>query len=81
MTQIKINEIDETLMSICAETQGRFESDPESGEPLGNFVYARLIHLGYTIQLLASADAKDGESLNTLFHAANPTVAREKSNR
>ena len=75
MTQI--NEIYDTIMSICAETQGRFESDPESGEPLGNCVYARLIHLGYTSQLLASADGKDGDSLNTLYRAANPAVAQD----
>ena len=29
----QINEIDETLMSICAEKQGRFELDTESGGP------------------------------------------------
>ena len=29
---IQISEIDETLMSICAETQGCFEMDVESGE-------------------------------------------------
>ena len=29
----QINDIDETLMSICAETQGWFDLDTESGEP------------------------------------------------
>ena len=29
----QINEIDETLMSLCAEPQGFFELDTESGEP------------------------------------------------
>ena len=73
----RINEADETLRSICAETQGCFEADPESDGPLGTCGYARLIHLGYKSQLLASADGTDGESLNTLHHAANQTVAQD----
>ena len=42
----QIQEMDETLMSIGAETQGRFEIDAESGEPMGTCVYAKLIQLG-----------------------------------
>ena len=61
---IQSNEIDETLMSICAETKGWFEMDAESGEPNETCVYARLIQLGYTSQSLASSDEKDGLSMN-----------------
>ena len=64
--------MDETLMSICAETQGFFEMDAESGEPMETWVYAKLIQLGYASQSLASADEKDGLSMNYLSHLAHP---------
>ena len=69
---IQISEIDETLMYICAETQGRFDMEAESGEPNGTFAYARLIQLGYTSQSLGSAGEKDGLSMNYLYHLAHP---------
>ena len=43
---IRISEIDETLMAICAETQGCFEMDVESGEQNETCFYAMLIQLG-----------------------------------
>ena len=55
---------DETLMAICAEAPGCFEIDPESGEPMGNCVYSKLIQLGYPSKPLGSADGKDGQSIN-----------------
>ena len=50
-------------MSICVETQGRFEMDPDSGEENGNCVFARLCQAGYTSASLASADGRDVPSL------------------
>ena len=41
-------ESDETLMAICAEAPGCFEIDPESGGPMENCVYSKLIQLGYS---------------------------------
>ena len=61
---VRISEIDETLMSICAEAQGCFGIDVESGEPNANCVYTRLIQLGCKIQSLASADGVDCLSMN-----------------
>ena len=66
----QVNEIDETLMSICAETQGRFALDVESGDPDANCGYARLIQVGYATQSSASADEKDGHSMNLLYRYA-----------
>ena len=74
---IQISEIDETLMSICAETQGRFEMDAESGDPNGTFACARLIQLGYTSQSLDSAGEKDGLSMNYLYRLARPETPAE----
>ena len=59
-------------MSICAETKGRFELDPESGEPNGNCVFARLIRAVYTRSSLASADAKDAPSTDAPYRAVYP---------
>ena len=61
-------------MSICAETQGRFALDPDSGEPNGNCVFARLIQTGYTSSSLASADEKDALSTDFLYRAAYPNT-------
>ena len=74
---IQINEIDETLLSICAETQGFFAMDAESGEPNANCVYAMLIQLGYTGQSLSSADGKDGLPMNYLYRLARPETPAE----
>ena len=43
-----INGKDETVMAIFVATQGCFEMDPESGEPDGNCVFARLSQTGGT---------------------------------
>ena len=59
-------ESEETLMAICAESQGRIEIYPESGEPVGNCDYSKLIQLGYSSNSLASADEGDGQSINYL---------------
>ena len=58
-----INEKDETLMSICVETQGCFEMDPGPGGPIGNCGFARLSLEGYTSAPPASADERDVPSL------------------
>ena len=70
----QINEIDETLMSICAETQGCFELDAESGEPDGNCVFPRLILAGYASSSLASADEKDSPSMDFLYRLVYPNT-------
>ena len=57
------NERGETLMSICAETQGCFGLEPDSGAPNGNYVFARLSQAGYTSASLARADEKDADSI------------------
>ena len=62
----------ETLMAICAEAPWFFEIDPESGDPMGNCVYSKLIQLVYAITSLASADGKDGQSINYLYHLVCP---------
>ena len=62
----RARESDETLMAICAEAPGCFEIDPESGEPMANCAYSKLIQLGYSIASLESADKKDGPSINYL---------------
>ena len=63
----QINERDETPMSICAETQGRFELDPESGEPNANSFCSRLVRALYTSSSLARADGKDPPSMDFLY--------------
>ena len=68
----RINEMDETLMSICAETQGRFEQDPESCEPNGTCVFARLILAGHASSSLDSADEKGALSMDSLYRAVYP---------
>ena len=65
-------EPEETLMAICAEAPGCFEIDPESGEPMGNSVYSKLIQLGYPGTSLASADGEDGGSINYLYRLVYP---------
>ena len=65
---MEIQEMDGALMSICAETQGCFEMEAESGEPMGTCVYSMLIQLWYTSQSLSSADEKGGGPTNYLFH-------------
>ena len=59
-------ESDETPMAIFAEAPWFFEIDPESGEPMANCAYSKLIQLGYSIASLESADKKDGPSINYL---------------
>ena len=54
----------EVPMAICAEAQGRFEMDPESGGHHGNCVYSKLIQLGYNSDSLASADERGANSIN-----------------
>ena len=54
-------------MSICAETQGRFELDPESGEPNANSFCSRLVRALYTSSSLARADGKDPPSMDFLY--------------
>ena len=67
----------ETLMSICDEAPGCFEIDTESGEPMGTFVYSKIIQLGYKSQSLESADGEDGRSMNYLYRLVYPeTEAR-----
>ena len=63
--------MDATLMSICAETQGRFEMDAESSEPMETCVYAKLMQLGHASQSLDSAGEKDGLSTNYLPRLAH----------
>ena len=68
----QINESDETLMAICAEAQGCFELDPESIEPSGNCVFARLIREGYASSSLASADEKGALSMDLYTARSTP---------
>ena len=63
----KINERDETLMSICAATQGWSDLDPESGEPNANSFCSRLVRALYTSSSLARADGKDPPSMDFLY--------------
>ena len=70
---------DETLMAICAKAPGCFEIDPESGDPMETCVYSKLIQLGYSSQSLASADEKDGQSMNYLFRLAYPDTPRNET--
>ena len=58
-------------MSICAETNGRFELDPEPSDPNGNCVLARLIQEGYNCSSLASADEKNSLSVDLLYRAVH----------
>ena len=67
-----INEKDEILMPICVETQGGFEMDPESGEPIGNCVFARVSQSGCASASLASADERDVPSLECIYRSAYP---------
>ena len=46
--------------------------DPESGEPHGNCVFARLSQSGHTSSSLASADARDVPSLEYLYRLVYP---------
>ena len=62
-----INDKDETLMSICVETKGCFVMGPESGEPIGNCVFARLSRSGHSSASLASSDERDVPSLEYLY--------------
>ena len=55
---------DEVPMAICAEAQGCFEMDLETGEPHGNCVYSELIQAWYSSDCLASAGEKDTHSIN-----------------
>ena len=69
-----VQESGETLMSICAEVPGCFEIDTESGGPMETCVYSELIQLGYAIHSSASADEKDGRSMNYLYHLVYPEI-------
>ena len=60
-----INEKDETLMSICVDAPWPCELYPDSGEPNGHCVFAKLSQAGYASASLASADGKDTESLDS----------------
>ena len=53
-----INEKDETLMSIFVDAPESSEFDPDSGEPNGNCVFAKLSQSGYASASLARADEK-----------------------
>ena len=70
----QINERDETLMSICVETQGRSEIDPESGDPNENCVFAMLIREGCDGSSLDSADGKVALSMDFLYRVAYPNT-------
>ena len=68
----RARESDETLMAICAEAPGCFEIDPESGEPMANCVYSKLIQLGYSSTAFACSGGGDGGSINYLYHLVYP---------
>ena len=74
----KINEIDETLMSICAETQGRFELGTESGEPNGNCVFAMLILAWCASSSLVSAGEKDAPSMDFIYRLVYPDTPADQ---
>ena len=74
----KINEIDETLMSIFAETQWCFELDTESGEPNGNCVFARLILAGCDSSSLASSEEKNTHSMEFSYRAVYPDTPADQ---
>ena len=61
-------------MSICAETQGGFELDPESSEPNENCVFAMLIQAGYTSSSLASADEKGALPMDFIYRSVYPNT-------
>ena len=61
------------LAVICSESPGCFEIDPDSGEPLGSFVYSELISLCYTSDSLESADDKDSASIVFLYNLIYPS--------
>ena len=75
---IRINEIDETLMSICAETQGRFELDAESGEPNANCVFAMLILEWHDSSSLVGADEKDAPSMDSPYRLVYPNTPADQ---
>ena len=68
----QINERDDAPLSICAETQGRFELDPESTEPNENCAFSRLIQAGYNCSSLASSDERGALSIGFLYRAVYP---------
>ena len=68
----EIQDPGKTPMAICDEAPGRLEIDIESGRPIANCAYSKLIQLGYTCHSLASEDEKDGHSTNYLYHLAYP---------
>ena len=70
----QINAIDETLMSICAETQGRFELDPESGEPNEHFACARLTLAWCASSPLSMAEDKGALSMEFLYRLVYPNT-------
>ena len=69
---VLINEKDETLMSICGETQWWVEMGPESGGPNENCALERLCQSGYTSASLTSADERDVPSLELLYRLVFP---------
>ena len=76
-----INEKGETLLSICVETQGCFEMDPESGGPSGNCVFERLSQAGCNSASLASADERDVPSLEYIFRLVYPERDQQVINK
>ena len=66
------NRIDEVLVNICAEKQGRLEIDPDAIEPRGNCFYSKLILAGFPSDILRSADDSDGQSINFLHNLVYP---------
>ena len=65
-------------MTICAETRGRFELDPESGEPNGNCVFAMLILAWCASSSLVSAGEKDAPSMDFIYRLVYPDTPADQ---
>ena len=65
-------------MDICGESTGRFEIDPESGEPMGTFCFWKLIRLGCPINSSASAVGGDDQSINYLYRLVYPETPQKE---
>ena len=75
-----IKEQDETLMSIFAETEGRFGLDPDSGWPGANCVFAGLLSQAvYTSAALDSADGGDVPPLEYLYRLVYPKRGQQQA--
>ena len=68
-------------MSICVETQGCFELDPDSGEPNANCVFTKLSQARYACASLASVDERDVPSLEQCYRLVYPARVQQVINK